>query len=510
MSRKDLILITVSGVLLVLAFAPFSFGFLSYIALVPLFCILKTGKPAHSFRAGYLTGFFWASGTLYWIAWPTPLGLLGVLLVLPTYCGIFSCAQSWLHRRWGEKSLWAAPFLWAGMEVFSSLGQLAFPWNLLGNTQASYPQLIQYASITGVFGISFWVVLLNVLVFFGFEKRENLRTVAVYFSAAFLVVLLSYTYGLRVLSRPLRSVTTLRVGLVQGNINAYKKWTPSFIDSNFVIYSQMTLECAKNKPEMIVWPETATPCYLRYRNYYLNWVKAIVDSVSVPLLTGTPDYEWTTPNRVKTYNAAFLFTPLSENIQRYCKKQLVPFAEKVPFSEAFPRAYAWLNRIIPDVGDYSCGDSATVFLFRSARVQRVPFSTVICFESIFPDLVSRFVSAGAGFLVVITNDGWFGNTSGPYQHSRIALLRAVENRRWVVRCANTGISEFVDPFGRVTQQTRLNESAVLTQTIQLNTERTFYTRHANGWLWTFFACNVLILGSPLFKHKTGKGRKGTL
>jgi len=509
LNRRDLFLITASGVLLVLSFAPFSFGFLSYVALVPLFWILKTGGSVHSFRAGYLTGLIWASGTLYWIAWPTPAGLLGVLLVLPAYCGVFSCAQSWFHRRWGRKSFWAAPFLWVGMEAISSLGQLAFPWNLLGNTQASYLYLIQYASVTGVFGVSFWVVLLNVLVFLGYEKRETLKTVAVYSLTGVLLVAVSYAYGLRMLSRPLKSSATLRVGLVQGNINAYKKWTPAFIDSNFVTYSRMTLECAKGKPEIIVWPETATPCYLRYRNFYLNWVKTIVDSVSIPLLTGSPDYEWITPDHANTYNAAFLFTPFSEDIGRYCKKQLVPFAEKVPFSEAFPQAYGWLNRIIPDVGDYSAGDSTTVFSFRSVRMQNIPFSVVICFESIFPKLVSRFVSRGAGFLVVITNDGWFGNTSGPYQHASIARLRAVENRRWVVRCANTGISEFVDPFGRVTQITRLNESAVLTETIQVNTERTFYTRHANGWLWMIFACNALILGSALFLPKTGKGKKRT-
>lgn len=499
---KDFIPITGSAVLLIVSFAPFSFGFFAFAALIPLFWFISTHKPRQAFSGGYWFGLIWAIGTLYWIGKPTPGGMLGVLLVLPLYGGVFSWIQSWLVRQWGESAFWSAPLLWTGLEVISSLGQLAFPWNVLGNTQAQYPAWIQIASFTGVFGISFWLVLINVCLYLAIMKREPIGKRIHCAVTAFILLFGSFVYGKAVLSAPKPvNNTPIHIGFVQGNIDSYKKWTPSFIDSNMVIYSRLTRQLANSKPDLAVWPETAVPCYIRHRYEYLYWMHTLVDSLSFPVLTGAPDYDWDSSGRAESFNAALLFQPNSKRIQLYYKKQLVPFAEKVPFSESFPKLYNWLNRIVPDVGDYMRGDSTTVFSINSNSHQRIPFSAVICFESIFPNLVSRFVSRGAGFLVIITNDGWFGNTSGPFQHARVAALRAVENRRWIVRCANTGISGFVDPYGRMIQRTRLNQTGVMIESVQWIREKTFFTKHTDFLCWLCLACNGILLAVSLVKNR---------
>ncbi|HEX9934015.1 MAG TPA: apolipoprotein N-acyltransferase [bacterium] len=493
MSRSDWAWTALSAGLLVLGFAPSPLGFLSIVALVPLFHVLRKRQPFDAFRAGYVVGFLWASGTFYWIAWPTIAGFLGVLLIMPLVTGVFCLLLSRCIRLWGEGGLWAAPFLWVMLEVVTSYGQLAFPWNLLGNTLAAHPVWIQYAAITGVYGVSFWIVSMNVLIRRVILNPAKGRIVPI------LLLILPLAWGLAVQLRPFPGVRTLRVSLVQGNIDAYKKWTPEFIDSSFIVYDRMTRRIREQDPDLVLWPETATPCYLRHNARYWNWVRSLVDSLDVPLLTGAPDYAFGATNRIETYNAAFLFEPGSPVIGYYYKRHLVPFSEKIPFSETFPKMAAWVNRIVPDSGDYTAGDSTTVLNLRTRMHSQVSFSVAICFESIFPDLVRRFVSKGADFLVIITNDGWFGNTSGPRQHAAVAVLRAIENRRWVVRCANTGISECIDPYGRITDKTHWNQSVNLTRTISVGGPKTFYTEQATFISLFFLSVGGLIAFASILR-----------
>jgi apolipoprotein N-acyltransferase len=495
LNRKDWIRTVLTAVLLTLAFAPCPFGFLSAVALVPFLNVLEEKKPFDAFRAGYVLGFLWSAGTLYWIGWPTVGGLAGALLILSLQPAVFALCLSEGIRRRGRNAVWAAPFIWVALEVAGSHGQLACPWNLLGNTLSAYPLMIQHASVTGVYGVSFFILMLNVFFYFIISRRSSVRKKMVHACAAAILVSAAAAYSVTEWRVPPRLAVnrTIRVGLVQGNIDAYKKWTPSFIDSNFTIYGRMTVRGAKQDPELIVWPETATPCYLRHQTVTWRWLQSMVDSLSIPVLTGSPDYAWSGGEKIKTYNAAFLFEPRSQGVQVYYKKHLVPLSEKVPFVEQVPKLGEWINRLVPETGDYSAGDSTTVFSLSGEGRNKAAFSTVICFESIFPELVSRFVNRGAEFIVVITNDGWFGNTSGPRQHASIAVLRAVENRRWVARCANTGISEFIDPFGRTVQKSRWNEAVVLTQTISLSDEKSFYTRHASSVSFLFSGAGLLVL-----------------
>ena len=502
LNRQDVYFLLITSIGLILAFPPLPLGSLAVVVLVPFFYYLRGKGIWETMRGGYAVGLIWAGGTIYWIGWATGAGAIGALLFLPLYFALFAGIQTWLWSRWGDLSFWAAPFIWTGTEMLSSWGVLGFPWNALAHTQANTPLLIQYASITGMYGVSLWIVLLNVLFFFLLQSRKREKRPYGLILGICLLIILPVLHGRWVFVRAEESEDKIKVSLVQGNIDPYKKWTPSFIDSNFVVYRRLTRQAGRENPDLVIWPETAAPCYLRHRFSNLGRVKSQMDSMGIPLLTGAPDYEWIARNDVKKYNGALLIHPDSWKIDRYYKMKLVPFSERVPFTRRIPFLYTLSSKIDPNVGDFTPGDSIKVFQFQKAAAgEEVCFSTIICFESIFPYFVRRFVQKGAQFLIIITNDGWFGNTSGPYQHARIAVLRAIENRIWIGRCANTGISEFIDPLGRVRSMTTLNREAVLTGSLTLKKSQTVFVKWGYGFLFVIILTNGFIFLVTLFRKK---------
>ncbi len=511
MKHTNLILPLITAVGLILVFPPSPMGIIAHIALVPLFFSIKTQSPKNAFKIGYFIGLVWAAGTIYWISWATVPGFIGSILYVPLFIAFFAMLQNWLVNRWGDRAFWAAPFIWTAVEIFSSWGSLAFTWNTLANTQTSIPVFIQFAAITGAFGISFWVVLTNV---FFYHLIVRWTDKGIRFQMGILIVagfLLPLFYGMHVLARAPSSEEKLGVSLIQGNIDPYRKWTPSFVDSNFVIYERLTQQAADAHPDLLIWPETAAPCFLRQRYRYLKQVKAIVDSLGIPLLTGAPDYERLDDGTTRIYNAALFIRPHSWVLDCYYKMKLVPFSERVPLSDQFPWLYNISRRIIMSVGNFTMGDSVRIFSHTIPRTgATVRFAVAICYDSVFPDLVRRFSQAGAQFLVIITNDGWFGRTSGPYQHARHAVLRAIENRMWVARCANTGISEFIDPYGRVQSKTGVYREAVLRSQIGLNVDagHTHFVHNGERFVYVIWIVNFMFFAGTLMIQRRWPDRWG--
>ncbi len=504
MSRQDASKLLFTAFALIFAFPPFPTGFIAIIAWVPFYFFLKGKKSGEAFRGGYLVGLLWVGGTIYWIGWATGWGLFGILLILPLYCALYAVIQAWLWKRLGYGSLWTAPFIWTGFECLASTGILSFPWNLLGYTQTYTPIMIQYASITGVYGVSFWIVLLNVLIYYLIRSKDSRRKSLTLLIAIFLLILLPWVHGRFTWNRTEENIEEIKLALIQGNIDPYIKWTPSFIDFNFAVYRRLTWDIADEHPDLIVWPETATPCYLRYRPVYLDDVKSQIDSLGIPLLTGSPDYEYVGEQSVKTYNGALLIRPNHWEIDQYHKMHLVPFSERVPFVDQFPFLYDWGRKMDLDIGDFEPGDSVVVFQVMNSQNQPFYFSVVICYESVYPYLVRKFVKKGAQFIVIITNDGWFGTTSGPYQHAQIAIFRAIENRLWIARCANTGISEFIDPYGVIHAKTKLNEESVLIYSIFRREGETFFLKHGMVVSLFILIANGFILFIALFRNRLVK------
>ena len=472
MDKRDLILSTTSGALLSLAFPPLRLGFIAYGALVPFFSLFPHSKHKDALLCGFVTGLCFNAGTVYWICWPTLAGGLFSFFFLSLFFMLFALMLNLAIRSWGTKGFLFAPFLWTAIEYLRSFGQLAFPWTLLGNTQTEYTRLIQFASISGVYGISFWVVTINLCLYSLLRHatlkrgRVGERLFHVLVVILILLFIIPYIYGNSVIPKE-RLEGEVKVAVIQPSIPIDVKWAPEGVTVSFSTLEQMTIRACSYRPDLVIWPETATPCYLMRQGEYRMRLHNFCDSLNVPILTGSPDYDFQTG---RFYNSAFLFMPGKREVQGYDKIHLVPGSERMPFSDTFP----FLKKFAFRAGDFSAGKRFTVFQHPKGR-----FSTLICFESIFPELARQFALQGAQFLVNITNDAWFGRTSGPYQHAEIAVFRAIENRIAIARCANTGVSMFIDPYGRVSGATPIFTSRILVDTLPLRREETFFTRHGN-------------------------------
>lgn len=514
--RRDLFLALISGLALTLAFPPFRLGFLAYWALIPLFYLFEDKEPGEAFRWGYLAGLFISLGTIYWISWVTVPGALATLAIHPLYFGLYGMLHAFLRRRLGDVHILVIPFLWTSIEYLRSLGELGFPWVSLGYTQSYYLSLIQYSTYTSVFGVSFWVAAINAIVYTILRSLQNTRRTLILVGVLVLLFIVPWIYGRQVIPKSDDFEETVRVALVQGNIDPYVKWEKENRQLSFDIYEQLTFDAAAAEPDLIVWPETATPAYLRIDRTWRDWIFALVDSLNIPLVTGTPDVEFLPEGNYRTYNAVFLLLPGSRDIQSYYKLHLVPFGERVPYEDQFSFIKALFQRFEMGEGNFSPGREIIV-LQMPWREGKLGLGPVICFESIFPDLVRQFVAKGARLLLVVTNDAWFGKewvatklaywrprwffgtlarwlTSGMYQHAQIAVFRAIENRISIARAANTGVSETIDPYGRVRQTLDVWRRGVLVDELSPRGETTFYSRHGDLFAKLVLTLNIVPFG----------------
>jgi apolipoprotein N-acyltransferase len=491
--RRDFTLSLLTVLTLTLAFPPFRLGFLAYWCVIPFLLLLESKNLADSFRWGYATGLLLSLTTLYWIGWVTLPGAIATILIHPLYYGLFAILLVPMRRLWPDGYLIAVPFLWTTIEYLKSLGELGFPWVTLGYTQTYYLHLIQYASFTSVYGVSFWVVCLNVLLLALWRFRQNTRLVVGLAFILALFFIIPYLYSRTVMQHSEEPKEQIRVGLVQGNVDPYQKWEPEFVEKNFQIYERLSLQVSHPKTDVVIWPETATPTWLLHKPAHLQRVRELAWNLESPILTGIPDYIFLNEREYRTFNAAALIYGDDRPIPTYAKMHLVPFGERVPYEDEIPFFKEWVAKLEMGEGNFSPGSEIELFDLGPPATDGQPVSesrkslaTVICFESIFPDLVAAFVRKGADLLVVITNDAWFGKQSAPwwlcgglFQHAQIAVFRAIENRISIARCANTGVTMTIDPYGRVRQQTPIFKEAVLNDALPLRHTTTFFTRYGN-------------------------------
>ncbi len=462
------------------------------VALIPLLLALPPGSFKEGFRCGWACGLIFNLLALYWVAHTQGGGMAvvaGTLLMaayLGLFTGLFAGCLSLLLRRWGSLAALLTPLLWAGQEYLLSLGELGFPWLLLGHSQAVYPHLIQYAAYTGVYGVSSWVVLVNVLGYLVLSVglQPGLRLSAG--GALILAFACPWYYSSAVMGAA-PAFEEVRVGVIQPNMGM-EKWGMDGLELSFSTLERLSRQTAPQEPELLVWPETSLPCYLTMRPQCRERLERLVAELQVPLLTGAPEQDTLTD---ELFNAAFFFQPGQPELQSCAKMHLVPFGERTPFRDAIPllRDIDW-SALTGDLGpaEFSPGRTRTLFAH-----PRAPFGVLICFESVFPDLVRRHVQGGARLLVNITNDSWFGQTAGPFQHAQLAVMRAVENHTSVARSASTGISMFVDPFGRMTQATELFTEDAKVAALPIGRGGTFYTHHGDLFAQLALLISVLCM-----------------
>lgn len=427
--------VAASAFLLILAFPPFDAGWAAWIALIPWLFELERSSPRGAFLRSYLVGLLFFLGTVWWVGHVTVPGMLVLVAYLALYFGVWGgFAQRVIARPGRPKQsllLFALPAAWVALEFLRSFLLSGFGWNLLAHTQWNWIPLIQIADVTGVWGVSFLVMLANVALFQAIFRRGPFAMTLVCFA-----VVLGYGLLKQKQFDACSPGSGFKVALVQGNVPQSQKWDEVFQESIWKRYEQLTAEAAGRKPELIVWPETAVPGFLEEASIRQRLEQGVL-SAGRPLLAGVPTEDGATG---ALYNSAVLFSPDGAEKGRYDKLRLVPFGEFIPFKPVL----GWLNNVVP-IGDFSAGREFTVF-HPAAPVQ--PFSVLICFEDLFPGMSRRFVRAGARWLLVITNDGWFGRSAASLQHLQASVFRAVENRVWVGRAANTGWTGFIDPLGR--------------------------------------------------------------
>lgn len=472
-----------SGLLLGGAYSTGGLGFFAYAGLIPLFTIIRQCSTGRVLLLSWISGLIFYSLTLYWIHRITWIGMILALPVLAFFYALPFAAARIVYQRYPRLGFTVLPFAVAGFEWIRSFDALAFPWMILGNSQTAYPFFVQFADITSVFGVSAWVVIVNISMYLLVRKKTVRRWL--FFAVLFIA---PTAYSLSVMHSFSPSGKELTVALIQGNVEPDQKWEGDMEAWNVNLYCTMSIEAMAHKPDLIVWPETATPVYLLQTPIYRRMVQSLVDSIDVPLLTGMPSIDLDTG---RTWNAAGFFIPKGRTVQEYRKIHLVPFGEAIPLDNIFPS----LRKI--DFGQANWDEGTESVVFTSDSVPT--FGTVICFESIFPDLVRKFVKKGSEFIVVITNDVWFGPRPAPQQHAMISVFRAIEFHRPIVRCANTGISMIIDQYGRIMKQTGTFERTTLVGTITPERRQTFYGRFGNLFSMASFLVTIACMVFSLYK-----------
>jgi apolipoprotein N-acyltransferase len=503
MKKKDILLSLFSGLLLILSFPNFDLEFLAWVALVPLLYSIEGKGLYRSFLLGFLTGMISFLGILYWIVVAVhtygnvPLILSGfILLLLVTYLSLYMGAFTYFTRliqiRSGLQPILLTPILWVALEYLRSLLLTGFPWANLSYSQYLNLPFIQMADVTGAYGLSFVILLVNGTLFLVIHQwsKKTFPFKEVIIAAIILLGFLIYGYlKMGRIDRQMTRNPPLKVGLVQGNIDQSVKWDKSFEIETLKIYEKLSFRVAEAKPDLIIWPETATPFFFQDAREYQPFVLDIPKKTNAFLLFGTPSYR-IQKGKVNHYNSAYLVSPSGELVGKYDKIHLVPFGEYVPMQDLL----FFIGSLGEGIGDFKPGREIFNFSLPQGK-----FGVLICFEIIFPDLCRRFVKRGANFLVTITNDAWFGKTSAPYQHFSIATFRAVENRVFVARAANTGITGFIDPRGKIIKEGGIFTEEALNGTIRLSSQKTFYTLYGDIFAWLCSALSVLLLAYALLQ-----------
>jgi apolipoprotein N-acyltransferase len=494
----------VSGGALIFCFPPYDLYPLAWVALVPFLVSLQGMPLLRALKTGMVAGFVSFFGTLYWIYHsinhygglsfvPSILIVALMCLVLSLYTGLFAVLFANRINSTELPASLLAPLFWTVLEYARTYALSGFPWAGLGYTQHTFLHLIQISDITGVYGVTFLVAAVNGAVadlFISGRRRQEMPLYHMFPTVAGAVVLVlllaaAFGYGSYRLGqeRPGRSVT---VSVVQGNVPQDQKWDEQYQSATMDVYRLLTLQAVRQKPDLVIWPETAVPFFFGYDEARTAELTRFQNIIRTPLLTGAI----TVKEGGDLANSAVLLNERGELAYAYDKIHLVPFGEYVPLR---PLLF-FVDKLAVGIGDYAAGEKPV-----RGSIEAGEFGTLICYEIIFPGLARKFFAGGGDFMVTITNDAWFGETPGPYQHFGFAALRAVENRKPVVRAANTGVSGFVDSNGRVLTASGIFERKLLTSSVRTDTTRTLYSRYGDMFMYVCLLMVVLVLAQ--FKKK---------
>jgi apolipoprotein N-acyltransferase len=500
------LLAILSGVLTAICFPKFDLFFLAWVCLIPLLFSLLKKRPGQAFRIGFVGGFVYYAVLLYWIPYvPAHYGGLSpalsglIYLVLVVFMALSWGGFAYVFGRVGisypRGALIAAPLIWVSWEYIFTYLFTGFPWGLLGYSQVRNLPFLQLASVTGVYGLSFSLVLLQSLFVLSIAARKR-----PFFFFGLSFVLFLHAAGIVSLRARVPESELFPVAVIQGNVSSDIYWeriSGEDIQKLFDRHLDLSRRAAADGAGLIIWPEFSVPlCFSCPEPLYIYLKEALFDFVRTTgrtLLLGTNETTVEKGESLYLNTALCLHPDLS--MTQYHKMHLVPFGEYTPYKKVF----SFIERVTHAIGAVTPGRSQVLHSYDGKK-----FGSPICYEIIFPGLVRKFTKKGAHFLVTITNDGWYGESASPQQHFLIAVFRAVENRRYLLRAATTGISGIVDPYGHVLARSKLTTETYLSGRIRPIDKLSFYAQHGDVLPYVSLTLSGLFFMLALIKSVNGR------
>lgn len=502
-----------SGILMTSAFSGGLMSWTAWFAIVPLLLSISGDSMKQAALKGFAAGlahsltlFAWIVYTMHVYGFLPYYACVPVLFLLASYIALYTALATAAFSFSGNSTLFSVlsfASAWVCADYLRGILFTGFPWGFLGYSQYENLELIQAADIGGVYAVTFAVVIFNCFLFWSlktsYDSRNNYRNIPLFrifavISAAAVFSGAYIYYGnsrLREIQAETGSSPEPEIAVIQGNIDQSVKWEPAFQVFTVEKYLKMSVLAAEKKPDFIVWPETAAPFYFLHDTFLTGTLIDSVKENGIDLVFGSP-YVMFRNKEAEYYNSVYTLDSSGKVTGRYDKTHLVPFGEYTPLKEWIP----FIGKMVPLEGDFSTGEKGK--LLESGGLK---LGSQICYEIIFPELSRIMVKNGADLIINVTNDAWFGKTGAPVQHFAISVFRAVENRRTLVRAANTGFSGFVEPSGKVTGMTALFEDAVISGKAPVLKTKSFYTSHGDIFVGVCGAGLILLILSKLLKSR---------
>jgi apolipoprotein N-acyltransferase len=503
--HKTVITVILSSLLLFLSFPKYGIGLLAWFALIPFFYSIEEKSLFKSMVTGFSIGMLFHIGLIYWIVFVTVVYgyysyyvafLLMILLAayLSIYFALFAAGIVYLRNN-SIPFIVSAPILWVVLEYIKSNVFTGFPWENLAYSQYLYNNIIQIVDILGGYGLSFIIVLLNVIAYDLLTNRNEKSRISTEIVIGISLLIFIFFYGeirAKQVQKAINESPAMKIDLVQGNIDQSIKWSTQYQKDTIDIYQTLTLASRRySVPGMIIWPETAVPFYFQNESVLKQKIISLALQTGNWLLFGSPSYIDEQGN-ISFLNTAFLLSPNGDVVAQYNKVHLVPYGEYVPLRRFFP----FIGKLAAGVGDFKAGDG-----FIPIRKNGEKIGVLICYEGILPEAGRTYKKNGASLLVNITNDAWFGDTSAPYQHLSMTVFRAVENKVFLARAANTGISAIVDPTGKILRQSRIFERTIVHGEIKYLNIPTYYAKYGDIFVYLCFILLIIIYFISIKRRK---------
>lgn len=506
-SFKKILSAILCGILLTLSFPPWKLGWIAYFAFIPLLRAIGETKPLDSFKLGLIAGLTHYLTLIYWIVFV--LGHYGglniatsicILLLFSFYLSLYPALFSLLvyYIKKAPFPLLLSAGIWVSLEYLRAKIFTGFPWCLTGYSQSNLLILIQIADIAGVYGVSFLIMSFNVLIStIIFNNPFKISNKDIKFEIIIIIFLIIATigYGYYKLYNKVAHDSSVSIAIIQGNIDQSIKWDEEYQGKTLETLVELSSSVYDLKPDLIIWPETSVPFFFQDEIPLKKEILNVSRQSGADLIFGSPAYA--VDGSTRYLNRVYALSPEGMILGEYDKVHLVPFGEYVPLKKFLP----FVDRLVQAAGDFESGKEVTPIISSG-----ISLGILICFEIIFPEISREQTNKGAKLLANLTNDAWFGKTSAPYQHLSMAVFRAVENRRPLVRAANTGFSAFIGPDGNIISRSMLFTKTVMVQKIGIDSsELTFYTQHGDTLI-----IFIIILSLALLFYAIRKRHRRTI